>query len=193
MYAAPRAPGPPTANVPGEAFVRNLPWLNLLLTAAIVAAVSIVAFRSGGGGGIEIEVRDPRPGIDEIRVDVSGAVLRPGVVTVAPGDRVVDAIALAGGTTADADSAAINLARRLVDQDHVAVPRLGERPPLLDVNHATATELEALPGIGPVYAAAVIAAREGEGAFVAGTAAAAILGGPWWATGLVAAAGAAAA
>ena len=152
--------------MPGEAFVRNLPWLNLLLTAAIVAAVAIVAFRSGGGNGIEIEVRDPRPGIDEIRVDVSGAVLRPGVVTVAPGDRVIDAIELAGGATADADTGAINLARRLVDQDHVAVPRPGERSPLLDVNHATATELEALPGIGPVYAAAVIAAREGDGEFV---------------------------
>ncbi len=150
--------------------MRNLPWrrlpsLNLVLVLAIVVAVALLALRAGGGRGIEVEIREPRPGIDDIRVDVAGAVTRPSVVTVAPGDRVIDAIELAGGLTPDADAAAVNLSRRLVDQDHIVVPRLGERAPPLDVNRATAAELEALPGIGPVYAAAVVEARESGGAF----------------------------
>ena len=150
--------------------VRKLPWhklasLNLLLVLAIVAAVALLALRANGGNGIEVEIRDPRPGIDEIRVDVAGAVLRPAVVTVAPGDRVIDAIELAGGLAPDADAAALNLARRLVDQDHIVVPRHGERAALLNVNRASVAELEALPGIGPVYAAAVVEARESGGAF----------------------------
>ena len=137
----------------------------LAFGGAIALAVIVLALRSPGGRGIEIEARDPAPGIDEIRVHVDGAVLRPGVVTVAPGDRAIDAIALAGGLASDADTLAVNLARRVVDEDRVIVPRIGERPPLLDVNTATASELEALPGIGPVRAAAVVAARDEGGAF----------------------------
>lgn len=145
--------------------MRRVPSLSLLLALAIAAALLVLALRTDGGRGIEVEVRDPRPGIDEIRVDVSGAVVRPGVITASPGDRVADAIARAGGVTADADTAALNLSRRVLDQDHIAVPRAGERPPLLDVNSATAAELEALPGIGPVYATAVVTARERGGSF----------------------------
>ena len=146
--------------------LRRLPWLNLALLVAIVAAVAVLTLRPDGRRGVLVEVRDPRPGIDEIRVDVAGAVSRPGVVVVRPGDRVVDAIELAGGLAEDADTAAINLSRRLVDQDHVVVPRAGERPPLLDVNSASASELETLPGIGPVYASQVIEERRAGGAFL---------------------------
>ena len=146
--------------------MRNLPSFNLLLVAAIAAAVVVLALRADAGGGIAVELREPRPGIDEIRVDVAGAVRRPAVVTVAPGARVIDAIELAGGLTPAADGSALNLARRVVDQDHIVVPRRGEAQPLLDLNSASANELEALPGIGPVYATAVVEAREGAGAFV---------------------------
>lgn len=140
--------------------------LNLSLLLAIAGAVAVLALRCEGGAGIEVELREPRPGIDEIRVDVGGAVARPGVVVVSPGDRVADAIERAGGFTADADRAAINQARRVIDQDHVVVPRIGERPPLIDINSADAETLQTLRGIGPVRAADIIASRETEGPFV---------------------------
>ena len=139
--------------------------LQIALGLAIVAALAILALRAGEERGIEIEARDPRPGVDEIRVDVSGAVLRPGVVTASPGDRVADVIALAGGLAPEADTAPLNLSRRVVDEDVVRVPRLGEAAALLDVNSATTAELEALPGIGAAYAAAIVAERERAGPF----------------------------
>jgi competence protein ComEA len=145
--------------------LRHFLWLNASLFLAIVVALALLASQSSGGRGIEIEVRDPRPGIDEIRVAVSGAVVSGGVFTVHPGDRVIDAVELAGGPTADADMSAVNLARRVVDQDQIVVPLRGEGAALIDINRATAADLDELPGIGPVYAAAVIAAREGGGAF----------------------------
>lgn len=143
----------------------RLPSLPLTLVLAIVVGVAVLTLRAGGSPGIEIERRDPSPGIDEIRVHVSGAVLEPGVIIAAPGDRVADAVAMAGGASEGADLDALNLARRLVDQDQVRVPLIGEGPPLIDLNSATAAELEALPGIGPVRAAAVIASRLEAGPF----------------------------
>lgn len=123
-------------------------------------ALLIVVMRSGTSPGVEIELRDPPPGVDEIRVDVEGAVARPGVVVARPGQRVGDAIALAGGLAAGADPAALNLARRVVDEERIDVPRLGEATgTLLDLNAASAEQLEALPGIGPVTAERIIDAR----------------------------------
>jgi competence protein ComEA len=92
-------------------------------------------------------------------------VRRPGVITVAPGARVADAIEAAGGALPGAEVEALNLALRLRDQDRVRVPAAGEATALLDVNRASAAELEALPGIGPVYAARVLASRDTEGAY----------------------------
>ncbi len=149
--------------------LRGLPGaraaLQLALGLAVVAALAVLALRPGEPRGIEIEARDPAPGIDEIRVDVSGAVRQPGVVTASPGDRVADAIARAGGLAADADTAPLNLSRRVVDEDVVRVPRIGEAAALLDVNSATPGELEALPGIGAAYAAAIVAERERDGPY----------------------------
>ena len=139
--------------------------LQIALGLAIVAALAILALRPGEPRGIEIETRDPRQGIDEIRVDVSGAVLQPQVVTAAPGDRVSDVIALAGGLAPDADTAPLNLSRRVADEDAVRVPRRGEAAALLDVNSASREELDALPGVGAAYAAAIIAERERAGPY----------------------------
>jgi competence protein ComEA len=109
-------------------------------------------------------------------VDVQGAVVNPGVHSVPAGSRVADAIAAAGGYSTEVDIAAaavaLNLAEHLVDGQKIHVPARGEvvpfpvdatQPPngggLIDINHATQVELESLPGIGPVTAEKIIAAR----------------------------------
>ena len=117
-------------------------------------------------------------------VHVAGAVARPGVVRVSAGARVVDALAAAGGGLPDADLDRLNLAAKVVDGQRIAVPHLGA-PALgglgagpdgsgdpggvgdgpLDLNTATAAQLEALPGIGPSLAAAIVAEREKRGGF----------------------------
>jgi competence protein ComEA len=117
----------------------------------------------------------------EIVVDVAGAVERPGLYRLAAGSRLGEAIAIAGGysVAVDLDLAArrLNLAERLADGAKVHVPRRGEEPAptaapsspttptggtggLIDVNSADQRQLETLPGIGPVTAGKIIAARE---------------------------------
>jgi competence protein ComEA len=122
------------------------------------------------------------PATSTVTVHVTGGVVAAGVVTL-PGDaRVGDAVTAVGGRTDDADLERINLARVLVDGEHIHVPRVGEEPivavpeasggagavgtdGLLDLNRATAEELETLPGIGPTRAAAIVEHREEHGPF----------------------------
>ena len=109
----------------------------------------------------------PRP----LSVYVSGAVAHPDVYSL-PADSIVkDAIKAAGGATAAADLNRINLARRLCDQEHIYVPEVGEEsslvsassgpsapttPSRININTASQSELEALPGIGPSKAKGII-------------------------------------
>ncbi|HEX9682094.1 MAG TPA: helix-hairpin-helix domain-containing protein [Acidimicrobiales bacterium] len=113
----------------------------------------------------------------EVVVHVSGAVTNPGVYRLAAGARVTDALAMAGGPLVGAQVDVLNLAAPLRDGEQVYVPAEGEDPPALpsagatasdgtvDINRATAAELESLPGIGPATAAAIIEHRERNGPF----------------------------
>ena len=117
----------------------------------------------------------------DIVVHVAGAVMRPGVVEIPADARVADAVAAAGGATDDADLDRINLARVLADADHVHVPAVGEAVVVLDdaaaadaaapvdLNRADEQALDALPGIGPATAAAIVAHREDHGPFTSVT------------------------
>ena len=110
-----------------------------------------------------------------IRVHVSGAVASPGVYQLREGDRVIDAVTLAGGATGG-DIEAINLARRLRDGEQVVVPPRATltTPPLpvafagsalLDINTATAAQLDQLPGIGEAYSRRIVDSRLVDGRF----------------------------
>jgi len=117
-----------------------------------------------------------------ILVHVAGAVIEPGVYEL-PGDaRIREALVAAGGPTAEADWNALNLAAPIVDGTRLYVPLLGETPPTaivsepvggvgqptgpVDVNRASVSELDALPGVGPATAAAIVTERERNGPFV---------------------------
>lgn len=105
---------------------------------------------------------------------VVGAVASPGVYQLPLGARVEDAIGLAGGLTDSADPSSLNLASRLVDGQQVAVkpkasdaaaaadPRVGGR---LNLNAASAADLDGLPGIGPVLAQRIVDRRQRLGPF----------------------------
>jgi competence protein ComEA len=105
----------------------------------------------------------------ELVIDVEGGVQSPGIHRLPAGSRVADALDAAGGYAESADLAAaaahLNLAAVLVDGQQVVVPVLGAEPAgggdpgLVNLNSATQAELEELPGIGPVTAEKIIAAR----------------------------------
>ena len=125
-------------------------------------------------------------------VHVTGAVSSPGVVTLPPGSRVTDAINAVGGASADADTEQLNLARVLSDGEQIRVPRIGEVLPnpapqpggaatpsvgtapgktnggasgTININTASATDLEKLPGIGPALAQRIVEYRDSHGPF----------------------------
>jgi competence protein ComEA len=111
-------------------------------------------------------------------VHVAGQVRRPGVYEFEEGDRVVDAIQAARGPRKHADLDALNLAAPLTDGQQVLVPSkapgigpggpeggVGASPGLVNVNTASAEELEALSGIGPVLAQAIVDYRTENGPF----------------------------
>jgi competence protein ComEA len=170
----------------------------VVVFVAAVAISALVAFATGGGGmqgevgapGVQIDhvgATDAAPGapVGEggadpegvLLVHVLGAVARPGIVELAPGARVVDAVAAAGGLTGEADSGGVNLARALVDGEQLIVPVVGEAPAAppesasaagggrVSLNGADAAELDTLPRIGPALAQRIIDWREANGPF----------------------------
>ncbi len=120
-----------------------------------------------------------------VTVDVAGRVRRPGIAVLDPGSRVVDALEAAGGARPGVDLSSLNLARPLVDGEQIlvgeqaaALPPGAAVPPaaavpgsapttLVDLNTATPDELDTLPEVGPVTAAAIIAWRDEHGGFSA--------------------------
>ena len=99
-------------------------------------------------------------------VDVAGAVKNPGVFELPLGSRVQDAVEAAGGLKSR-QQAGVNLARVLVDGEQIFIGQPPAEAPnaKLNINRATAAQLEALPGVGPVLAQSIIDYRESHGGF----------------------------
>lgn len=127
---------------------------------------------------------------DTVVVYVTGAVKRPGIYLLRPGDRYDRAVSLAGGFVAAADLTGVNLAQRAVDGDEIDVPAMGDASPYaarrhapaarrharssrsrtppsasVDVNDADAQALALVPGIGRAVAARIVELRQREGSF----------------------------
>jgi competence protein ComEA len=114
-----------------------------------------------------------------IVVQVAGAVVKPGVYRLPPGSRVTDLVAAAGGVEPGVDESVLPLAAKIVDGQRVYVPRPGESVPVaavtgaaatgptgpVNLNQATTEQLDALPGVGPSTAAAIIAYRDKHGPY----------------------------
>lgn len=196
---APTARGRPRLRVGVGAAVVLL--LLALVVAVIVSAIGQQAGqRTVGSGSVSIPsggatlepfdvgtgaVSSGASGVDDgvpIFVHVLGAVARPGLFELKDGARVMDAIAAAGGLTAEADPAGVNLARIVSDGEQFYVPRQGEVPPGLpgppagagganapaakvNLNTATVADLDSLPRIGPTMAERIIDYRTTNGRF----------------------------
>ncbi len=155
-----RAPAPPT-----EA---GLPFARSATTAPGSSPPSSVAGRP-----------PPTSAPSMLVVHVAGAVVAPGVYTLAAGSRAADAVAVAGGAVPEADVDALNLAAPVSDGERIYVPVVGEAVPLpaaspggsvapagpIDLNRATAGQLDELPGIGPATAQAIVTHRDTNGPF----------------------------
>lgn len=179
----------------------------VLLLVVLAVSVGVSAFATRGGTGDDLVTVEPGTGAGPsagpgtappggasvVFVHVHGQVATPGLFELPEGSRVVDVVAAAGGFTAEADQAAVNLARLLVDGEQLRVPAVGEAADgssaadgsgggggsgagagaagdgvadgVVDLNLADDAALQTLPGVGPATAAAILAWRDENGRF----------------------------
>jgi competence protein ComEA len=148
------------------------------LVAAIVLLLSVfIVIRGNTQSSAAPEIVPVTIAEPEIFVDVTGAVNKPGVYTLTGKSRVIDAIKAAGDSAPGADLSTINLARVLNDGEQIYVDSLvmnssGQRVSMktpsgpININRATARQLDALDGIGPVIAARIVEYRKINGSFL---------------------------
>lgn len=149
----------------------------ILLGLFLAALVWVVARNPSG----EAVVLRPVPTEKPVIVHITGAVPRPGVYALPQGARVQDAISAAGGFLSEAEKSQINLAALLEDGAKLDVPFLEGASPLLatpgptvvavtteliNINTASAADLDTLPSIGPTLAERIIEYREQNGPFI---------------------------
>ena len=149
-----------------------------ILLGLFLAALVWVVTRNPSG---EAVILRPVPTDKPIVVHITGAVPRPGVYALPQGARVQDGISAAGGFLAEAQKTDINLAQLLEDGEKLDVPFIEGASPvigtplpevvtttteLININIASAAELDALPGIGPTTAQKIIEYRDQNGPFI---------------------------
>ena len=182
-----RAPAPPLEN--------SIPLVSIASASDSSSSSVVGAIPSTTLAGVG------HVGAREVVVHVAGAVNTPGVYRLKSTARVIDAVNAAGGVTASADTAAVNLALPLLDAEQVYIPTRSSKKPhttvavqrklpttpssrsstvaaaivgatessvksaLVNINTATALELEALPSVGPSTAKAIVSFRTKNGPF----------------------------
>ncbi len=162
---------------------RYRPYIAMTLLFIIILIGTIYVLRRPEPAVLMITTPTPRATatLALVVVDVRGAVAKPDVYSLPPGSRVQDALVLAGGALDTADTRPLNLARKLNDGEQIYVPAMGEVAPipaagtapfsrtpfgkLVNINTATAAELDALPGIGATYAQRIVDYRTQNGPF----------------------------
>ncbi len=157
----------------------------LIAAGAGVAAVALTGSlwsnaTSGAGetvvapppDGVSSEGLPTGPAAGTLFVQVVGAVVNPGVYELPPDSRVMDAVALAGGLTAKADPASVNLARIVQDGEQLVIGTSGgpqssrtAQPTKVNINNASPDDFENLPRIGPTLAERIVAYRDANGPF----------------------------
>ncbi|MFM1905495.1 MAG: hypothetical protein RIT32_291 [Actinomycetota bacterium] len=165
----------------------NLPSVDprLLKIAAGVSGVSVLAagvfwFQGRPTEIVPVEpvtVTESQTTFSDVFVHVVGEVKKPGVYDLPANSRVIDAIDAAGGATKDADLTSVNLARILFDGEQILIGNLSDpatsssssqnsaTPGRVSINTATVSQLDQLPGIGPVIASRIIEYRQQNGPF----------------------------
>lgn len=156
----------------------------VLSAIAAIVTIGIVVRSLDQRAAPPIVIQDPLQDM-EIVVVVEGAVATPGVYRLPADARYQDAITAAGGASEQADLAMVNMARRIRDEDRITIPMRGvggmTSPAVVpgdatlidpsgttggvNLNTATTSELESLPGIGPVLAQRIVEARTTNGPF----------------------------
>jgi comEA protein len=179
----------PAAFDPGRRGVRAL----VAVAAVVIVIAAVVAWRSRprvdpvAPPPLTATGSPPRSPVSasaaaEVVVAVGGKVRKPGLVRLASGARVADALTAAGGADPGVDVAVLNLARKVVDGELIMVgvtPPPGQVLPTgpaavaspaggpVNLNSATLADLDGLPGVGPVLAQRILDARDAQGGFKA--------------------------
>lgn len=162
----------------------------IVILAVVFIVISVVVFKMGfkelkqnknqplnfvNSYAVDEEEDEPNEENSTIMVHISGQVYKPGIVEMDLGKRLIDAIKAAGGLMKEADLDRINLAKKLVDEEKIYIPKVGEElnNDIIDVqvtsvstssdsngkiniNKCSQIDLESLPGIGPVLAERII-------------------------------------
>ncbi|HSV30737.1 MAG TPA: ComEA family DNA-binding protein [Atribacteraceae bacterium] len=161
--------------------------LVLLVLGGVLALSLFILYQRSTSPSLTIPEGKGTPG--ELVVQIQGAIQNPGVYRVPEGTRLYELVETAGGATEEAALLDLNLAAPLYDGQRISVPRIPEVPDhsfsnldhfipnslsmersagsdiLVNVNSASADELQSLPGIGKVIASRIIAYRQEHGAF----------------------------
>lgn len=144
-----------------------------LFLLAVGGGIFLFRNSSSVNDDIEIISADSRSQTaGKIMVHVDGAVGKPGVYELSSDSRVSDAVSAAGNLAQDADMTKVNLAAKVTDGQKIYIPKIGEQSAggsqstagdstsaLVNINTATESQLDTLPGVGPVTAQKIIASR----------------------------------
>lgn len=168
-----------------DVLARYRQFLFGLFTGLGSVAVILLVARQPAGKPVTLIPPEPTATARPLRVYVTGAVYTPGVYEFEPGEIVQAALEAAGGAAPDGTTDGLNLAAPLYDGQQIIVPLKGATPPAtaaaavgaapplptaqpagpIDINTASAAELESLPRIGPVTAQKIVEYREQHGPF----------------------------